>query len=237
MLDRTVMRVGAIAAMVGAVIAVVFNLLHRTPVSLGDHLFAPRSEEFGAAEAVRLATEEGIWALDHYMLAWFLGLALFALVVVSRSFTGEPSVSWGRIARPFAVSASAVAFIGIVLDGWAITEAGEQVGGDVAMAVAYVSEALFIATIGALFGVTPLLYGIAVLSGDDYPSWLGWVAVIAGLVSIVAGSIIWFDGLSNFPMVLFLISSIVFTAWIGLMGWRLWQKSSALAPAAARTSA
>jgi hypothetical protein len=209
--------------MAGAVIAIVFNLLH------------PRSDEVSAEEAVRLATEEGTWVFVHYMLAWTVGLGLLALVVIARSFTKEPSVSWSRVALPFAVAAAAVAFATIVVDGWGIKEAAEQTGTDAGIAVAYVSEALFLATIGAFFGLTPLLYGAAVLTGDEYPAWLGWAAVVAGLVGIVTGSLIFLDGFSGAAIVLFLVSSLLFTVWIGIMGWQLWQKAAAPAPAARAT--
>ena len=93
---------------------------------------------------------------------------------------------------------------------------------------------LFVGAIGLFFGLTPLLYGIAVLTGDEYPSWLGYVAVLAGLVGVVTGTIVFYDGFSTLTdNVLFPISSLLFTAWIGIMGYTLWQKASG--PAAAGT--
>lgn len=224
MLNRTVTRVGAAGAMVGAVIAVVFNILH------------PRPEEVGAAEIVRSAAEEGIWALDHYMLGWAIGLALLAFIVLSRSLSSEPSTSWGRVALIFGIGSTAVAFALIGVDGFAIPEAAEASGPETALAVAHVGEALLVATIAAFFGLTPILFGIAVLSGDDYPGWMGWVAIVAGVIGIVTASIMFFDGLSSFTIeVLFPIASLVFTLWIGVMGYLLWQKTSA--PTAAQPAA
>lgn len=223
MLDRAVLRVGAAAAMVGAVIAIVFNILH------------PRSSDVGsAAEEVRLATEEGIWAFDHYMIAWAVGLALLAFIVISRSLTSEPSISWGRVALVFGIGSTALLFATVSIDGFALREAGEMADAATAEAVAFISSGLFLASIGSFFGLTPILYGIAVLSGDDYPAWLGWAAVVAGLLGIIAGTIIFFDGFSEFTTnVLFPISSLLFTLWIGVMGWMLWQKVSQPTAAAA----
>jgi hypothetical protein len=223
MLDRAVLRVGAAAAMVGAVIAIVFNLLH------------PRSSDIGsAAEEVRLATEEGIWAFDHYMLAWAIGLFLLGFVAISRSFTREPAVSWGRVALVFAIASAAVAFVTIVVDGFAVKQAGEMGDPATAEAVAFIAGGLFLGTIGSAFGLTPILFGIAVLAGDDYPKWLGWTAVVAGLLGLLVATIIFFDGFSQFTAnVLFPIASILFTLWIGVMGYMLWQKVSQPAAAAA----
>lgn len=215
MLDKRVLRVGAVAAMVGAVIAVVFNLLH------------PMADEFTAAESVAL-TEEGIWSLDHYMLAWAVGLALVAFIVIGRSFSSEPAASWGRVALYFGIGSVTIAFATLTVDGFALREAAEVSGPAVAESVAYVAEGLFVGLIGSFFGLTPILFGVAVLSGDDYPGWMGWVAVFAGTVGLVAGSIIFFDGFSSLTIeVLFPIASLLFTVWIGVMGFLLWQKASA----------
>lgn len=223
MLDRSVTRIGAAAAMVGAVIAIVFNLLH------------PRSSDVGsAAEEVRLATEEGIWLFDHYMIAWAVGLALLAFIAISRSLTSEPSISWGRVALIFGIGSTALVFATVVVDGFALKEAGETADATTAEAVAFIGGGLFLASIGSFFGFTPILFGVAVLTGNDYPAWLGWGAVIAGLLGIIAGTIIFFDGFSQFTTnVLFPISSVLSTLWIGITGYFLWQKASQPASAAA----
>jgi hypothetical protein len=223
MLDRRVMRLAGIAAMVGAVIAVVFNVLHPRP----DDVETVRG-------AVESAKDEGIWLIDHYLLAWTVGLALFAFVAISRTFVREPSASWGRVALVFGISGASVAFATIVMDGWAVKEAVDVEGEQVAFAVAYVAEGMFIATIGAFFGLTPVLFGVAVLSSDEYPVWLGWVAVVAGLLGILTGSIIFFSGFSDFIFnVLFPTASLLFTVWIGLMGYQMYQRASEPASAVA----
>lgn len=216
-MNRTVTRLGAGAAMLGAVIAVVFNLLH------------PRSGDVGsAAEEVRLATEEGIWRLDHYMLAWTSALLLFALVVIARSFRDEPGASWSRVGYAFGIVSIATLFMTLVVDGFALSEAGDAGDAVVAEAVAYVAGGLFLATIGSLFGVTPIVFGGAVLAGDDYPKWLGWWAIVAGIVGLVAATIIFFNGFSSFTTnVLFPIASLLFTVWVGVVGYMLWQKTEA----------
>lgn len=215
-MDRTVTRIGAAAAMVGAVAAIVLNLLH------------PRSEDIGSAmEEVRLATEEGIWRFDHYMIAWTAALLLFALIVIAKSFTREPAVSWGRVAIGFAIASTTVLFVTISVDGFALAEAGEGAEPAVAEAVAYVSGGLFLATIGSTFGVTPVIYGLLVLSGDDFPKWLGWVAILAGAIGLAAATIIFFDGFSSLPTnLLFPAASLLFTLWVGVMGYLLWQRTA-----------
>ncbi|MGH2746834.1 MAG: hypothetical protein ACRDKB_02770 [Actinomycetota bacterium] len=223
MLDRAVLRVGAAAAMVGAVIAVIFNILH------------PRGDEVSAAEEVSLAAEEGFWLFDHYMLAWSLAFALLAFIAIGRSFAREPAASWGRVALIFGIGSTAVLFATVAIDGWALEAAVTEADEATALAVAYVGSGLLLAGIGSFFGLTPILYGVSVLSGDDYPAWLGWTAIVAGAIGLLTATIIFFDGFSSATLnVLFPISSILFTLWIGVMGYMLWQKVSQ--PAAAATA-
>jgi hypothetical protein len=223
MLDRRVMRLAGLVAMVGAVLAVVFNFLHPT----ADEVDNVRS-------SVQTAADEGIWVFDHYILGWTVALALFAFIAISRSFLKEPAASWGRVALIFGIGGSTLLFATVVIDGWAVKEAAEAQGEEIAVSVAYVAEAFFIASIGAFFGITPVLFGTAVLSGDEYPAWLGWTAVLAGILGVVTGTIIFFDGFSDFTVnILFTGASLLFTVWIGAMGYQLWQRSSEPAPATA----
>jgi hypothetical protein len=216
-MDRTMTKVGAGAAMLGAVVAIVFNILY------------PRPDDPGSvSEFVELASTEGAWAFTNYMLAWATGLALLGLIVIARSFKREPSVSWARPAMLFAVGGGTALFISLVALGFAMKSAVEMADAATAEAVGYVAGAVFLASIGGFFGFAPLLYGIAVVTGDEYPAWLGWVAILAGAVGLVAGTIIYFDGFSTLTdVVLFPIASLLFTAWTGIMGYTLWQRASA----------
>jgi hypothetical protein len=205
--------------MVGAAIAVVFNVLH------------PRSSDLDPAAVVSAAADNSLWAVDHYMLGWTIGLALLALVVITHTLTGPRSQSWGRVALWFAVGGTAIAFVTIVVDGFALSQAAQHGSAEVATAVAYVGEGLFVATIGSFFGITPVVYGVALLTGDDYPSWLGWTILLAGTLGVITGSIVFFAGPASVTInVLFPISSLITTLWIGVMGYRIWQKLAAELP-------
>jgi hypothetical protein len=53
------------------------------------------------------------------------------------------------------------------------------------------------------------------------------MAVVAGAVAVLTGTLVYFDGFSKTTdQVLFPISSILFTVWVGAMGYKLWQKTS-----------
>jgi hypothetical protein len=230
MAQRTLFRVGAISAMVGAVLGLVFNLLH------------PRGGGIDTSqEELDLVADSGIWLFDHFMIAWALAFSFLGLVAIARSFTGEAGESWGRFALAAAIGSIAIALVGVTVDGMAMkevadnwAEAGRGTGSSAFAAgdaVANVSLALFTAVIGSLFGFTALLFGIAGLVSTNYPRWLGYVAVVAGVAGLVTASITFLTGPSDVTFnVLFAGSSILFTIWLFVGGWYLWQRAGQTQP-------
>lgn len=226
MAHRTLFRVGAIGAMVGAALGLIFNLLH------------PRGSGIDTSqEELDLVADSGIWLFDHFMIAWALAFGFIGLVAIARSFTGEAGESWGRLALAAAIASVAIGWVAVSVDGVAMkevadnwaeagrgTESAAFVTGD---AVANVSLALFIALIGSLFGVTAILFGIAGLVSTNYPKWLGYVAVVAGLAGLVTASILFLTGPSDVALnILFGASSGLYTVWLFASGWFLWQRAS-----------
>jgi hypothetical protein len=231
MSDRAVRRAGGAAAIAGALLGFVFNILH------------PRSSGVvTVADELRLVAESEIWRLDHFMLMWSLVLTLIGLVVIGRSFDHEPAASWGRVAVAAAIVGSAVALATVVTDGMAVHEVAtewaasqSEVSLATGTAVSQVTLALFTTLILALFGVTPILYGVAVLGSDEYPNWLGYLPLASGLLGLVAGSIQFLSGISALTAsVLFPISSLATTLWLLLMGLQLWKGSQITAPSPPR---
>lgn len=236
MLDRNVLRAGAGAAMIGAVLGLVFNALH------------PRTGDIASAEAeLELVSDSGIWLFDHYMLAWAIAFGFIGLVAIGRSFAGEePAGSWGRIAVASAVAGSAIAFLTIVVDGMAMHEVAEDWAAApnspqalaTGEAVAAVGLALFTALQASLFGVTPVLYGVAGVTSNAYPRWLGYLAIGAGVLGLLTASIQFLAGISELTAnVMFTIASLAFTVWLFVMGWNLWSRAQGPAPAQQQRSA
>ncbi|MDQ3955784.1 MAG: hypothetical protein M3285_09575, partial [Actinomycetota bacterium] len=188
-----------------------------------------------------LVADSSIWLFVHFMIAWAIALGFVGLVAIARSFTGEAGESWGRLALASAIGSVAIAIIGVTVDGVALkevadnwAEAGRGTESSVfaaADAVANVALALFITVIGSLFGFTAILFGIAGLVSNNYPKWLGYAALVAGLVGLLAGSIAFLSGPSDLAFnILFAISSFLYTIWLFASGWFLWQRAGTLQP-------
>lgn len=216
--------------MVGAALGLVFNLLH------------PRGSGIDTSvEELELVADSGIWLFDHFMIAWALGFSFLGLVAIARSFTGEAGESWGRLALGAAIGSIAISVLTVTVDGIAMKEVADNWaeagrGTDssafaTADAVANVSLALFTTVIGSLFGFTATVFGIAGLVSDNYPKWLGFAALVAGLVGFVAASIMFLSGPSDFATnILFAISSFLYTVWLFASGWFLWQRAGTTQP-------
>lgn len=235
MTQRTLFRVGAVGAMVGAVLGVIFNLLH------------PRGSGIDTAqEELELVAESGIWIFDHFMIEWSLVFGLFGLIAIASSFTGESGAAWGRFAFAAAIGSGAIAFVTVAVDGMAMkevadnwAEAGrgtESAAFATGEAVAQMSLALFTVLIGTLFGLTPMLYGVASLVSREYPRWLGYVALVAGAVGILTASIQFLAGPSDAVTYLFTASSLMFTVWLFIAGWHLWRRADVRTEAAPRAA-
>ncbi len=225
MAQRTLFRAGAIGAMVGAALGLIFNILH------------PRGTGIDTSqEELALVADSDIWLFDHFMLAWALVFSLLGLVAIARSYAGEAGESWGRFALASAIAATGIGLVGVTVDGMALkevadnwaeagrgTESSAFAAGD---AVANVALALFTTVIGSLFGVTATLFGIAGLVSNNYPKWLGYVAVVAGIAGLVTASVTFLTGPSDVVFnVLFAGSSFLFTVWLFASGWYLWQRA------------
>jgi len=221
MVDRSVRRAGAGAAMLGAVLGIAFNVLH------------PRGSGVTVADELNLVSGSPIWLFDHFMLVWALLISLVGLIVIGLCFNQEPARSWGRVAAASAVASGAIALTTIFMDGMANNAAAAEwaaSGSSAALAsgaaVVAVTIAMFTGLMFTFFGLTPVLFGAAVLNSNEYPRWLGYLAMGAGLLGLVTGSIQFMNGISALTAnILFPISSLAFTIWALVMGWTLWKRS------------
>lgn len=214
--ERGILRLGGGAAMVGGVLGLVVNIFH------------PRPDEFTARAEIALVADSDSWLLVHLIGAWAFAFLFVGLVSLG-SYIGRGGVTWGRIARASAVGGSTVAFVAITVDGMALKGVADAGGGAGAEAVAEVGLALFTALIGSAFGLTPLLFGLAMLATGTFDRWLGWLAAAGGALGLITASIQYLSGPSAFVTnVLFTITALIVTAWVIAAGWRLWNAADAV---------
>ena len=211
--EWSIFRIGAVAGIVGSLLAMVGNLLHPA---------TPTGNPEGVARTI--AQSEN-WVLVHLVIVVGLILMLGALVALSRSIEGgvPGALAWlGSIA---AVAGVTVGVVLVIVDGVAakhLAEAWEAAPPEEAAAalrVILAEEAINFA-LAALFnilfaGVTFILLGLAVAWSGEYPGWLGWVVVIAGVGSVPVGLVQAYTGESiGFTRIATIIFPTLITLWV-----------------------
>lgn len=228
MSERLLLKVGAVSAVLGAIVALIGNILHpRTPASgLGD------PEAF-----LRLVAGSPIWVTAHVGL--ILGSLLFlgGLVALAHTLSAEGDSGLARLGLAGALVGSAMNFIVLALDGIAMKDTAESwtnasgAEKDVALhagAILYhLDFALFDIWVVIFFGMTFILYGLAALGSNAYPRWLGWVAVVGGLGASLVGLVQAFVGTSQITfLILFPACAALLSIWLLVMGVLMWRRAS-----------
>jgi hypothetical protein len=183
---RWLARIGGSAAVLGALLGLVGNLIH--PVTPG-----PGDPE-GTA---RVVAESAIWVSVHLALIVGFVLMLLGLVAIQQSITGGLPGALARLGLAAAAVGSTVGVIILTADGFAskhLAEAWLAAPGDLrgsALGSFRTEEAINFALLTPLnlvfSGFTFVLFGLAAALSPAYPRWLGWVVTVGGLGGAVSG--------------------------------------------------
>lgn len=214
-------RVGAAAAIGGAVLLFLTTLLH--PMSADPNDPAAAFAEYAA---------DPLWVASH--LGQFLGVAMLGVTLVAVAATteaGRPS-AWSRIALVGTAASMAMAAALQAVDGVALkmtVDRWMQASGE-ARALAF--EAAFAvrqieigmaSLLSVLFGLTICVHAISVLLGRRFPTWLGWLGLVGGLGILAAGIAQAYTGFSALAMMLSMPASSILLIWAIALGVFLWR--------------
>lgn len=229
MTDHLANRIAAIAAIGGALLSFVGTYLH------------PR----GADPNVPLAAFAEYAADRHWIasqLLQLLGVALMvgALVLLGRLLAGGAGHSAAAVGMAGAVASLAVAgalqavdgvALKAMIDAWAAAPAEAKAGlFHAALAVRQIEIGLA-SVASLLFGLTLLLFGLAILIDREFPKWLGILALAGGAPMAIGGIVIAYSGFSRRAMAVTMPSSALLLLWmIGLGVW-VWRTSYRISPA------
>jgi hypothetical protein len=223
--DASLARLGGVAAVVGALVLLVSTLLH--PLETDPNDAEAAFAEYAAAR---------LWVAGH--LGQFLGVCGIgaALVALTHTMPEGRSRAWAQVGlagatASVATSAALQAVDGVALklmvDRWAAAAPAErQLVFEAAFAVRQVEIGLA-SLISLLFGLTAIVYGLAIVQSARYPTWLGWIAVLGGLGSFVAGIAQAYTGFSGLAMASSMAASSLLLVWIVLVGVFLWRGAAA----------
>jgi Domain of unknown function (DUF4386) len=199
------MRIGAVGAIVGGVLAGAGNLVH--PMT-------PRDDDAGVAHVI---AHSDAWTAIHLVIiigvmGMLVGLIGLRHALPTSGFVGAMT-RYGVVA---AIIGTVFGIATVILDGVTakqLAEAWLAAPSDlrpIALQIVAANEMTNFALAG-MFNVTfaglPFIaFGLAVARSTTFPRWLGWVALVAGLGSSLAGV---FQALSGQPTTVSLILTII----------------------------
>jgi Domain of unknown function (DUF4386) len=230
MFERAMLRIGAVAFVIGLITAVVSEALHPSRED-------PNNNPLVFAEYA----QDGDWITVHLgQLAGAL-LLIGGLVALCNSVGLGPAVAtaWARLAAASAVTAVAAYGALQVVDGVALKRAvdawvaapadGKTAAFAAAEAVRWIEYGLNSLTY-SLVGLTLVLVGVALLTGDRFPRWLGGWAIAAGLAYLTKGLVVAYRGFA--ANISGMVALVLFGLWVLIMAVFMWQRSSKLAKGA-----
>ena len=225
---KTLLRISSLAAIVGSIFFMITNILH------------PRSPNIEVNEfQIETVAHSNIWITDHVVM-WLAGVLMLAgLIAIQQSITSKDSLAWAYLGYVSAIISTALWTVLMAVDGiaskmvhsaWAAAPTAEKASAlRVAEMMEEIDVALFSFYIIIFFGLTFFLFGLAVLKSDNYPTWLGWTAVVLSVASFIVGLVQSYTGLSVLVTnMLFASFSSFLTLWLLIMNIRIWRSVKTL---------
>ena len=219
--EQHLARIGAVAAIVGALVLLVATLLH--PISADPNDPAAAFTEYAA---------DTLWVGSH--LGQFLGIALLgaALVGVAATFESGKPAAWGRVGVAGAAASVAVTAALQAVDGVALkvmVDRWSRAGGDQrlrafegALAVRHI-EIGMASLLSLTFGLTIVVFGTAMLRSARYSTWLALLGVAGGAATMAAGVAQAYTGFSSLSMIVSMPASVMLLIWALLVGVVMWR--------------
>ena len=207
----TVARVGGISAIVGVIVLFVATMLHPLDAQPGD-----------APAAFAEYALDRFWVATH--LGQLLGVLLVAagLVALSWKLRAGRAGLWALLAGLATVASVSLAGALQAVDGIALKFMVDRWSSSADGARSVVFEAAFgvrqieiglASLMGAFFGLTALLYGIALLLSPIAPTWLGVFGVVAGAATVISSVIQAHAGFSDIAMATSMPSTLLLLVW------------------------
>jgi hypothetical protein len=224
-------RIGATCALAGSVVLAVGTFLH--PLDADPNEAVAAFTEYAA---------DRLWVASHLTQLAGVALMVVALLFLARQLEAASGTGWARIAAGGAIASLAVATAlqavdGVALkalvDAWAAAPAAQKEGAfQAAFAVRQVEIGLA-STLSLSFGVTATVYGVALRVDHTYPQWVGGLAIVGGVPTMVAGVVMAYTGFSGLAMAISMPASSLLLVWMLVLGGYLWRRGVGLPEASA----
>ena len=225
----TMVRVTALAAVVGAVPALAGNLIH------------PRAEDSDFETYQRFAHSSSLRSADLILIPALILLTV-AVVGIARSLEGDDLEVFARLGALFGVVGGTIAIAQFGLESYAYRLQAQTFEGArpadlrgafwATNAVDHVNNALFMTWILVFLGIAPFVIGLGMARSARWPTWIGVLGGLGGAVCAVVAAILFVQTDAGSQDAAFLVGSLLVTAWFLCAGvWLLRSRAPETAPA------
>ena len=226
-LERTILRIGAVCAILGAVVSVA--------AGMG---FGNLTNEYGTEQVLRTIAARPRWYWPTVHLGFIVGAFLWVGAFIALAVSLKSSVSWALgwlgaatviVGAAIHVADSSISGFGLnaLASAWASAPAAEQSNllrvGDTLL---YLLNGTWRSVHSYFHGVPFILSGAAVALSRRYPAWLGWVGVAGGTASFLGG-VLQFLGVVPGSERLVIVPAQVVSLWMVAMGVLMWRRAGA----------
>jgi hypothetical protein len=213
-------RIGPVAAILGALLLFAGTWLH--PMNADPNVPLAAFTEYAAASH---------WVASHVIQLFGALLMGAAVVLMSLKLLGGPAAEWAILGMLGAAASIAVASALQAVDGIALKAAVDRWAASFGPARTLAFQAAFavrqieigLASVSCLlFGLTVILFGIALLVDRRFPRWLGVTAIGGGVPTAIAGVLIAYTGFSGLAMNINLPANSALLLWLiawGIFDW------------------
>jgi hypothetical protein len=218
----------ATANRVGATCAIGGSLL----LFLGTYLHPQSADPNDAVAAFTEYAADHLWVASHLIQLAGVALIVAALLfLMHRVETGRASLP-ARLTSSVAVASLAVAMVLQAVDGIALKrvvnawadapDAGKAIAFRAAFTVRQIEIGLACMLCLSL-GSAATLCGITLLVDGVWPRWIGGVAIIGGVATVVAGVAMAYTGFSDLVMLINMPASSLLLLWMLAVGVHMWR--------------
>src|SRR3977135_1075086 len=221
MASRSASRMGATCAIAGSVLLFIGTYLH--PMEADPNQAIAAFAEYAA---------DRLWVASHLTQLAGVALILAALLLLAQQLRAGSAAAWAVVGAgaanvSLAVAVALQAVDGIALkfmvDAWVAAPAAQKDGlFHAAFAVRQIEVGLASMT-SLSMGLTAILEGEALLVAPTQPKWLGGLAMIGGVPTMIAGVVIAHTGFSGLAMAINMPANALLLAWMLILGACMWR--------------
>ena len=221
-MQKTGSRIGPAAAIIGAGLLFVGTFLH--PMNADPSIPLAAFIEYAA---------DHHWVATHLMQLFGVIFIVAALVLLSRRMADGQAAKWATLGTTGAIASLTMASalqavdgvaLKVMVDSWAATpEPGKTAIFQAAFGVRQIETGLASIT-SLLFGLTALVYGVAIWIDHRVPRWIAALGIVGGVPTAIAGVVIAHTGFSRLAMVINMSSSSLLILWIMVLGIYAWRE-------------